>query len=274
MRVFRLPPRGRWQLRSPGLLGSEWWIPYRRFGKTYWSHLQGSGIQRSPKCGQKKKHNPFYWHNRQRQKCVQLVTIVWLFQWAAGQPLCTLCYKDVQGAENKNSTQSGLELFETFQSAAAVKPTSPRPIQICKFQVYRAAVLQMMVYLGEAVTPCRKTLYRRFGGQYCLHIRVTIRIWNGHKMSSIRSTQTTHSFIPSTSAITWTPGSPCIWSSTLLRIVKANLYCTVLTAPPPQPLHQRRPLFESCLLFCEWHSSWILSTNLICVWPCIINVGE
>jgi len=109
-------------------------------------------------------------------------------------------YKGVQRAENKSSTQSRLELFETFQSATAVKPTSPRPIQICKFQVYKASVVQMTVYFGGTrVTPCRKTLYRRFGGKFCLHI---LQSGSGmDKISSIRSTQTMDSFIPSTSAL-------------------------------------------------------------------------
>jgi hypothetical protein len=154
------------------------------FSQTFRKNIPvtSTGIQRSPTCGQKQKTIHFTdTTGRQRQKCVQLVTI-WHFQWAAGQPLCTLCYKGVQGAENKSSTQSGLELFETFQSAAALKPSSPRHIQICKFQVYKAFVVQMVVYLGAAVTLRRKTVHRRFGEKYCLPIRVTIWMWNGKNL--------------------------------------------------------------------------------------------
>jgi hypothetical protein len=101
-----------------------------------------------PEVRKETKHYPFYCYYRQTDRQTEMCP--------AGNNLVTFSlswrpvsvYKGVQGAENKSSTQSRLELFETFQSATAVNPTSPRPIQICKFQVYKASVVQMTVYFG------------------------------------------------------------------------------------------------------------------------------
>jgi len=49
MRDFRLPPLSRWSLRSSGLCTQQVVvIPYRRFGTTYRSDIQGSRTLISP----------------------------------------------------------------------------------------------------------------------------------------------------------------------------------------------------------------------------------
>jgi hypothetical protein len=55
MRDFRLLPWYRWDLRSSGILCSVWVVVlYRRFGTTYRSHLEGTGI-----VGQEEKFFPW-----------------------------------------------------------------------------------------------------------------------------------------------------------------------------------------------------------------------
>ena len=141
-------------------------ISHRRFGTTYRSHLQGSGIKISPKCGQK-QNTIHFTDTTGRDSNVSAGNNRVTFSMSCRT---ATVYKGVQGAKNKSSTQSRLELFETFQFATAVKPTGPRSIQIRKFQVHKVSVVQMMVYFGEAVIPGRKTLCRFFGGKYYLLI--------------------------------------------------------------------------------------------------------